>query len=226
VADVIALFPLSHVLMPAMPLPLHVFEPRYRQLLDDVSRGPGPAAFGVVALRRGLEVETANTAAGAMPQLAAVGTLAEIMETEPFEDGATDLLTVGSRRFRIRRLIAEGTPYLRAEVDWLEERDGALNPHDVIRTHRLCRRHAQLIEELIGRRRDHRIPRDPTLLSYHVAGDLPLPPEDRQELLEKETVAERLSRAIELLRREIALLQKTRSICVAPTVLHLAAHPN
>jgi Lon protease-like protein len=224
VGEVIALFPLSHVLMPAMPLPLHVFEPRYRQLLADVRQGPGPACFGVVILRSGLEVDGPTT--GSSRQIADVGTLAEILEVEPYEDGASDLLTVGSRRFRIRELITEGAPYLRADVEWLEERDGELRPQDVTRTRRLCRHHALLIEELTGRRREQELPRDPTMLSYHVAAELPLAPQDRQELLEKATAAERLQRAIELLRREISLLQATRSICVAPSVLQLAAHPN
>jgi Lon protease-like protein len=226
VADVIPLFPLSHVLMPAMPLPLHIFEPRYRQLLADVQRGPGTAAFGVVGLRGGVEVQAGNTPSVAAPPIAAVGTLAEILEVEAYEDGASDLLTVGSRRFRIRRLISDTAPYLQAEVEWLEEVDGELRPQQVTATRRLCREYAALLEELTGRHRESELPRDAALLSYHVAGELPLAPEDRQELLEKATAAERLERAVRLLGRELALLRATRSICVAPSVLQLVANPN
>jgi len=50
VADVIPVFPLSHVLLPGMTLPLHIFEPRYRQLLVDVQSSPGPATFGIIAI--------------------------------------------------------------------------------------------------------------------------------------------------------------------------------
>ncbi len=228
-ADVIALFPLSHVLVPGMPLPLHIFEPRYRQLLVDVSQGPGNGAFGVVALRRGAEVDivdTVGTAEPGPPEIAGVGTLAEILEVEPYDDGAADLLLVGSRRFRIVRLLTEATPYLRAEVQWLDELGGDLGQYEVAVTRRLCQDYSALIEKLTGRRRDTELPRDAGLLSYHVAGELPLAPEDRQALLEQATAADRLRSAIRLLRREISLLEATRSICVAPSVLALLAHPN
>src|SRR5437868_3896937 len=56
VADVIPVFPLSHVLLPGLPLPLHIFEPRYRQLLMDVRTETSAGAFGVLALRHGAEV--------------------------------------------------------------------------------------------------------------------------------------------------------------------------
>jgi Lon protease-like protein len=225
VADVIPVFPLSHVLVPGMPLPLHIFEPRYRQLLQDVQQGPGQSAFGIIALRSGGEVDL-TPPGGAPPDIAEVGTLAEILEVEPFDDGASDLLTVGSRRFRIRDVITEGAPYLRARVEWVEERTGTLRPHEVAVTHRLCRQHAELLEALTGRERDSDLPRDPNLLSYHVAAQLPLAPNDRQALLEQPTAGDRLRLAVTLLRREISLLEFTRSICVAPGVLQLAAHPN
>ena len=109
----------------------------------------------------------------------------------------------------------------------MAEVDGDLGPYDVLRTRKLCRQYATMLEGISGRRRgDSELPTDPALLSYHVGAELPLAPEDRQELLEKATAAERLQRAIELLRREMSLLQLTRSICVAPSVLQLAAHPN
>lgn len=228
-ADVIALFPLSHVLVPGMPLPLHIFEPRYRKLLSDVSQGPGNGAFGVVALRRGAEVDTVDTigtAGAGTPEIAGVGTLAEILEVQPYDDGASDLLLVGSRRFRIVRLLTGATPYLRAEVQWLEEPGGNLGQHEVAVTLRLCQEYNALIEGLTGRRRESELPRDAGLLSYHVAGEFPLAPDDRQALLEQATAADRLRSAIGLLRREISLLEATRSICVAPSVLQLLAHPN
>lgn len=218
------MFPLCQVLVPAMPLPLHIFEPRYRQLLADAQRRPGSPAFGVVALRSGQEV--GPPAADTAPDIAEVGTLAEIVEVDTFEDETADLLTVGSRRFHVLDVITDGTPYLRARVDWLEERTGRLDPRTATLTRRLCRDYAELLEAITGRDRMHELPRDPNLLSYHVAAELPLEPVDRQALLEQPTAADRLRLAIGLLRREISLLQATRSICVAPGVLQLAAHPN
>jgi uncharacterized protein len=225
VADVIPVFPLSHVLLPGMTLPLHIFEPRYRQLLVDVQRGPGPATFGIVALRRGTEVGTPATD-GTEPEIADIGTLAEILEVAPYDDGACDLFTVGSRRFRIRELLREGTPYLRARVDWLEELDGDLHPAQVAATRRLCAQYLDLLAALTGRGSDPDLPRDPNMLSYHVAGQLPLAEADRQELLAEASAADRLGRAIPLLRREIRLLTSTRSISVSPTELQLIPNPN
>jgi len=225
VPEVIPVFPLSHVLLPGMPLPLHIFEERYRQLLTDVQSGPGPAAFGIIALRSGVEL-SATWADGTEPQIEEIGTLAEILEVAPYDDGASDLLTVGSRRFRVLELLTGQTPYLRARVDWLDELDGDLHPGHVALTRRLCADYLASLSRLTGRSSDEELPRDANLLSYHVAGQLPLATRDRQDLLGDATAADRLRRAIPLLRREIRLLQSTRSISISPTVLHLVPNPN
>jgi Lon protease-like protein len=225
VVDVIPVFPLSHVLLPGMPLPLRIFEERYRQLLIDVTSRPGAASFGVVALRQGAEASLPG-APRTTPDVAEVGTLAEILEIEPTADGGSGLLTVGSRRFQIRTLLDEGTPYLRAEVDWLDEFDGDLRPAQIVVTRRLCGDFTELLRALTGRAADEPPPRDANLLSYYVAGQLPLAQQDRQALLAEPSAADRLHRAIPLLRREIRLLQSTRTIAMAPSVLRLAAQAN
>src|SRR3954471_9078053 len=125
VAELIPLFPLSHVLLPGMPLPLHVFEQRYRDLVADLADAEGTGSFGVVALRSGTET-LSGSLSSARPDVEEVGTLAEILEVETAEDGTSDLLSVGSRRFRIDSLVPEGRTYLRAEVSYLDEVDGAL----------------------------------------------------------------------------------------------------
>src|SRR3954471_17351825 len=85
VAEVIPLFPLSHVLLPGMPLPLHIFEQRYRELLEDLGTAPGGARFGVVALRSGTEALVPHTDY-APPDVEEIGTLAEILEVEAKDD--------------------------------------------------------------------------------------------------------------------------------------------
>jgi Lon protease-like protein len=225
--NVIALFPLGHVLLPSMPLPLHVFEPRYRQLLTDVTARPGPTSFGVVALTKGIEVGTEGVEQE--PEFASVGTLAEVLEVQPYEDGASDLFTVGSRRFRIERLI-EGKPYLQAEVSYLDESDGALTPALRESVTRLEAEHARLITRLTGQVAgqvaDSEAPGDDTQLSWRLAAQLPLTGADRQDLLEQPDTAARLARIATLLRREIALLRATGSIAVAPGVLQLYIRSN
>jgi hypothetical protein len=223
--EVIALFPLSSVLLPGMPLPLHIFEDRYRQLLDDLAETPDGARFGVVALRSGTETLSAN-GQDATPDVAEVGTLAEILEVQRQEDGTSDVLSVGSRRFHVESLIAEGKPYLRAEVRFLDEDDGALDDDRTSRVRELIAAYDALLAQLAGRATGGELPADPSQLAYQVAARLPLLPADRQSLLDVETTAERLAGLHRMLRREIGLLRHTRTIAVAPAIVTLVGGPN
>lgn len=234
--EVIPLFPLTDVLVPAMPLPLRIFEPRYRQLLADLfpddpapalAEGPTgpdgePTGFGVVALRSGSEAAPPEGVADVVE----VGTFAEILEVEHEVDSTVRVLAVGSRRFRVVELRPEGRPYLRAEVEWLDEPEGAIDPVAVREVQVLCDEMARVIESVAGQAATLTPLRDPTMLSYQVAAHVPLAPADRQELLAAATTADRLQLAALLLRRELCLLQRTRSIAMSPAVLRLAADPN
>jgi len=117
----VPLFPLpSVVLFPRAVLPLHIFEPRYQAMIADLLPST-PPAFGVLSIHRG--IETSENVA-----FAAVGTMAEIVNRRPYPDGTSDLLTIGSRRFRVREVLRSGRPYLRAEVEWLPETVGTVTP--------------------------------------------------------------------------------------------------
>jgi uncharacterized protein len=224
--EVIALFPLSHVLLPGLPLPLHIFEQRYRDLIADVTSTASPASFGVVALRTGTEALTPLTR-DTGPDVERVGTLAEIIELAPHPDGTFDLLAVGSRRFEIRNLVLEGTAYLRAEVDFLDEQDGDLADADVTRARDLFAVYDAALTRLAGRRGGgDDMPADPNQLSYQLAARLPLAPAERQTLLAEPTAAHRLHRVAALLRRELALLQRTRTVAIAPAALRLVTGAN
>jgi Lon protease-like protein len=225
VGEVIPVFPLSSVLFPGMPLPLHIFEPRYRQLLDDLSAAPTGARFGVLALRSGSETLGPDGSDG-LPDVAAIGTLAEILDVERKPDGSSDVLSVGSQRFRVESLIADGKPYLRAEVRFLDEVDGALDDDRTARARELITIYDAMLTRLAGRPTGGELPSDPSQLAYQIAARLPLLPVDRQSLLEVDTTAERLVRLDRLLRRELALLRRTRTIAVAPSVLRLVDGPN
>jgi Lon protease-like protein len=224
VAEVIALFPLSHVLLPGMPLPLHIFEQRYRDLLRDLEAGDGSGSFGVVALRSGTETRSGDSSD--LPEVEDVGTLAEVIEVDTAADGTADLLSVGSRRFRIDGLVPEGKAYLRAEVTYLDEDDGALTPEQATRARELIEVYDAMLVRLAGRATGAELPTDANQLSYQIAARLPLPPDERQSLLTDSTTADRLIRLGRLLRREIALLQRTRSIAVSPAVLRIVTGTN
>ncbi len=102
-----AQFPLQSVLLPGSPLGLHVFEPRYLQLLDDVAEADG--RFGVVMITRGSEV-------GGEDERAEIGTVAEIVSRTPVPGDRWLLEAVGRERFRVTRWLSDD-PYPRAEVE-------------------------------------------------------------------------------------------------------------
>ena len=225
VAEVVPLFPLNHVLLPGMPLPLHVFEQRYRDLVDDIDAPGARRAFGVVALRSGTEA-AARQLRPTDPDVEPVGTLAEVLELERGADGTSDLLCVGSRRFRVLELIRQGRRYLRAAVEFLPEDDGDATPEQQQRARELIGLYDAALTRLAGRATGDRLPADATGLSFRIAARLPLTPPDRQALLADDDAASRLAHVAALTRRELILLQRTRSIAVAPSVLRIAAGVN
>ena len=106
------LFPLSVVLFPGVPLPLHIFEPRYRQMLDDIR--DGNSLFG-------LSYFDASTAEHELPLVGSVGCVAKVTDAQPFADGRSNILTVGVIRYRIEGYVERGDPYLVARVNYFED---------------------------------------------------------------------------------------------------------
>lgn len=112
---VTALFPLQSVLLPGMPLGLHVFEPRYLQLMEDIASDDG--RFGVVMITRGSEV-------GGADQRADVGTIAELVARAQTADGRWMVEAVGTERFRVTQWL-DDDPYPRAEIEpWTQLMSG------------------------------------------------------------------------------------------------------
>ena len=105
-------FPLGTVLFPSMVLPLHVFEPRYRVMVEQVLDGDGE--FGVVLIERGSDV-------GGGDHRTDLGTMARIVEAEQLSDGRWHLVTVGTERFRVSEWLPDD-PFPVAEVElWPDE---------------------------------------------------------------------------------------------------------
>lgn len=225
-AELVPLFPLAHVLMPGCPLPLRLFEPRYLQLLADVTMPDGRRGFGVVALTSGSEV--VGKPDDPAPQFAQVGTIAEILETEERADGTMDLLTGGSVRFRILRLVETGTPYLTAEVEFLPELDGELPENLPTAVRALATEYTRLLGALTGTDANPRdpYPPDACLLSHRIASQAPLGTDEKQSLLEAASATERLLRLQRVLRREVVLLRRTRTVAVSPGLLGVRLRPD
>ena len=200
------LFPLNSVLVPGLVLPLHVFEPRYRVLVQALLELPEEAErrFGVIAIRSGREVGADGARA-----LHAVGCTAELREVTPYADGRFDLVTVGENRFRLVGLDEDaGTPYHTGFVDFLPERDG---DGDVLSLSRQVTARFAEYRERLGVEVNE-LPEQPQVVSYLVAAAVVLDLPDRQALLEEPTTAERLRAELELLRREVALVGAFRSL--------------
>lgn len=220
----IPLFPLGTVLYPGLLLPLHIFEERYRDLVRDLVDRPdeaGPRFFGVVAIRVGHEVGE-----GAVSALHEIGCTAELRGVEAYEDGRYDIVTSGTRRFRV--LEVDGTlPYLQGEVEWLDEPAGdaaavlGRSVAEAFGEYRAELADAQGFEE----EDDDDIPADPTVLSYVVAASMVLDLLDQQALLAEPDTSARLRRELDVLRRESALLRELPSL-PAVDLTHTPISPN
>lgn len=209
--SVIPLFPLGTVLVPGLVLPLHIFEPRYRRLVADLEARPeGERGFGVVAIREGREVGEDGVRA-----LHEVGTVAELREVARYPDGRSDIVTNGDARFRLHRLVDEGTPYLCGEVEWLGEDEGdgsaglvAASVHHRFELYRAAVADAGAVE--VAQMLE--LPHDPWVLSYLVAAAMVLDLRDRQRLLEASTTSDRLRLESALLARETTMLRELPSL--------------
>lgn len=201
------LFPLNTVLVPGLVLPLHIFEPRYRELVEELLANPDEEAreFGIVAVRDGHDIDRDGILA-----LYPVGTAAILRQVERLGDGRFNILTTGTRRFRIGSIDAR-TELVRGEVEFL---DDVSDPVDAVLGEQVALRFTAYRLALSGHVVDdglpgdiaEELPDDPTVLSYLVTAAMVLPPQERQELLAAATTSERLTLARALLRRETGLI--------------------
>jgi len=183
------LFPLNVVLLPGADMPLHIFEPRYRQMVRDCLEAKSP--FGMLlALPNGM---------------AGTGCTAEILEvTSRYGDGRCDILAVGREPFRIVELFPE-EPLMRGDVDFLEDRPVPVNPRisrELIELYETC--HTLIFDDY---------PRDPAesaedKISYRIASRLPMDLLWKQRVLELRSEAERQERLVAYLREWAPHLQK------------------
>jgi Lon protease-like protein len=197
----VPLFPLGIVLFPHMEVELHIFEPRYREMMRDCSaEGIG---FGVISIADGREIgEGAHTHS--------VGTLAKLLRVDALDDGDFDLVVSGATRFRVLST-SRRRPYLTGAIEYLED-----VPGDTVRAAQLAplvaaefQRYAATLAELAGAEPpdpDEALPADPELLSYVVAAGLRIPNVARQALLEIASAEARLRSCLAHLRRETHLL--------------------
>jgi Lon protease-like protein len=183
------LFPLPLVLFPGVPLPLHIFEPRYRQMLLDIRVSDN--LFGVSYF---------NSEEGAreVPAPGHVGCVAEVTEVQPLPDGRSNILTIGLMRYRVESYLERGDPYLVGEVAFFEDEteNEELLAQSASEVSALFLRIARAVRSLNDDRAG--LPElpdtDPERLSFLIAAAMDLETEVKQELLELRFASERLKR--------------------------------
>lgn len=189
---VLPMFPLGTVLVPSLGLPLHVFEPRYRALVQHCLGGNGE--FGVVLIERGSEV-------GGDDVRSDVGTVAGLLDPVELGDGRWTLTAVGLRRLRVQAWLPDD-PYPRAEVEDWPDPDPGLG-HDELLERVLARLRRTLA--LASEAGDAEAPAtieltdDPVLAGHQAAAVAPIGALDRQRLLRAESPEERLEQLDALL---------------------------
>lgn len=221
------LFPLGTVLMPGAALPLHIFEPRYRRLTVDLIEGTAPGKeFGVLAVREGHSPD--DTGADGMHP---VGCTATLLDARRLPDGRFDVVTRGSRRFRLLELTPSDAPYLCGSVEFLPDADvaGTPDPRLVTMLERAARAAHRAYCRTAWRPGDWSEP-DPgspvAELPHLLAGDCLLPLADRQDLLEQTSPVQRLRDIRRLLVRETGLLRRLRAVPGPPAAFPDEHHLN
>jgi len=172
----IPLFPLDLVLFPGIPLPLHIFEPRYKEMIGECLEQK--SAFGMVRAQENAVAE--------------VGCSVEIVDVlKRYPDGRMDILTEGRRRFEVLALDQERA-FLRGEVMFLEDEPSSSSPQARKRAHEM---HEQMMS-LLGS--DSDMPgSDSAALSYRLAAAIPTDLDFKQTLLGVPSESERIRLLIE-----------------------------
>ena len=219
-------FPLHLVLFPHLPLPLHIFEERYRAMTRDLLADDSPyqGRFAIGTITSGADVGEGAEA----PVTSQVGTVAEVRRAERFGDGRWALVVVGVERVMLGEVDRSG-PYALVEVEPLPEslgdaaKAGSLLPQvqaaldaylDTVKrfvaSAASVGRESQEITDVAASLdevlKPIHLPDDPLAASYAVAGVLQIELHRKQQLLEQPDGASRLQAELSLLRREARLL--------------------
>lgn len=192
------LFPLPVVLFPGVPLPLHIFEPRYRQLLRDIRANDN--LFG-------LSFFDAEASGQEMPPLGHLGCAAEVTEVQQLPDGRSNILTLGLIRYRVEAYAERNEPYLVGQVAFFEdeEEDADLLARRVEETSAIFLRIARAVRTINDDRAGlPELPEtEPERLSFLIAAAMELDNDVKFEMLELRSTAERLERLRGLLSRAL-----------------------
>lgn len=186
----VPIFPLAGaILFPRSQLPLHIFEPRYRQMLNDIRISHN--LFCVAYF-------DPSTSDSDVPPANHVGCVAELTELQMMADGRSNILTMGVIRYRIESYVERGDPYLLARVNYFEddEEDQSVLAEASREVAETFTRIAQAVRTLNDERAS--LPdisnTEPQRLSFLVAAAMEIDADEKQELLELTSTSIRLER--------------------------------
>ena len=192
------IFPLPVVLFPGMPMPLHIFEERYRKMLSDIRAGNnlfGLSYFDPAASDRDV------------PPAGHIGCVAEVAETQTLSDGRSNILAVGVVRYEVESYIERGEQYLVGRANYFEDEDddsSALSSQsqDVATMFMRVANSIRAINDERGNLPDIS-DTDPQRLSFLVSAAIEIEVDKKQELLELRSTSERLGRLRDLLAKVV-----------------------
>jgi Lon protease-like protein len=183
------IFPLSVVLFPGAPLPLHIFEPQYKRMLADCLLGD--RRFGI----------TPANGTSKLPAPGTVGCVAEVRVNQELPDGRSNVVVVGGARFVLSRLLEESHPYLVAMVQTFDD-DAGSEPaaENVSELRELFARYFAGLRELNDTMPEEpALPDDASSLSFHIASSIECDLGVKQQLLAERSTSRRIKALILLI---------------------------
>jgi Lon protease-like protein len=202
-------FPLPVVLFPGTPLPLHIFEPRYREMLADCLAAD--RRFGI----------TPSGTSGEAPEPGTVGCIAEVRVNQLMPDGRSNIVVLGGDRFVVTELLDEAKPYhVASVVPFDDDPESAPAAERAAELRAAFARYAALVRELSDVEPEEAdLPADPLALSFHVAAGIEVDAPIKQRLL----VERSTSRRVEAL---MLVLPALTGVVERALTVHRRAHGN
>jgi Lon protease-like protein len=193
---------LDVVLFPQLPLPLHIFEERYKEMVNRCLSENRP--FGLI-LATGIDTDTGRV------ENADVGCEARIVRVERLPDGRMNIEVQGVERFRVRATHEE-LPYRVGKIEpYRDAVDDPTPPELAVEVDKLLREYFVRSLALRGRQvGEFDLPLDPVHLSFMAGYVLPIPNSQKQALLEMQSLTERLGAVRELLHGEVTRLRRAQ----------------
>jgi Lon protease-like protein len=188
--SLLSLFPLDLVLFPGASLPLHIFEPRYQEMISECL--DRKQSFGVVRAKE--------------EGVAEIGCTAEIITVaKKYPDGRMDIVTEGRERFEVMQVSQERS-FLQAEVLYLRDEPGQASPEEIAQAVKLQGEILRLAGSEPGNAPSQP---DELQLSFRLVGPLPLDLDFKQTLLSMQSEAERVRGVISYFEAILPNLRRT-----------------